>query len=51
MALLTLRFLQLGWRVATGELDKIITSHEVEDELEEAIQEEKKYMAEHEGKF
>jgi C4-dicarboxylate transporter DctQ subunit len=50
MALLTLRFLQLGWRVATGELDKIITSHEVEDELEEAMQEEKKYMAEHEGK-
>lgn len=51
MALLTFRFLQLGWRVVTGELDKIITSHEVEDELEEAIEEEKKYMAEHEGKF
>lgn len=51
MALLTLRFLQLGWRVVRGELDKIITSHEVEEELEEAIAEEKKYMAEHEGKF
>ena len=35
MALLTFRFLQLGWRVLTGELDKIITSHEVEDEIEE----------------
>lgn len=35
MALLTFRFLQLGWRVMTGELDKIITSHEVEDEIEE----------------
>jgi hypothetical protein len=33
---LTLRFLQLGWRVVTGEIDKIITSHEVEEELEEA---------------
>ncbi len=37
MALLTFRFLQLGWRVLTGDLDKIIASHEVEDELEEAI--------------
>lgn len=37
MALLTFRFLQLGWRVWTGELDKIIASHEVEEELEEAL--------------
>ena len=37
IALLTFRFLQLGWRVATGELDKIIASHEVEEELEEAM--------------
>ena len=51
MALLTLRFLQLGWRVATGELDRIISSHEVEEELEEAMAEEEKYMNEHEGKF
>ena len=35
MALLTFRFLQLGWQVATGSLEKIIASHEVEDELEE----------------
>ena len=37
MALLTFRFLQLAWRVVTGDLDKIIASHEVEDELEEAM--------------
>jgi C4-dicarboxylate transporter DctQ subunit len=36
MALLTFRFLQLGWQVITGNLDKIIASHEVEDEIEEA---------------
>ena len=35
MALLTFRFLQLGWRILIGEQDKIIASHEVEDELEE----------------
>jgi len=37
MALLTLRFLQLGWRIVTGDLDRIVASHEVEDELEEAL--------------
>lgn len=37
MALLTFRFLQLAWRVINGELDKIIASHEVEDELQEAL--------------
>ena len=36
MALLTFRFLQLGWRILIGDQDKIIASHEVEDELEEA---------------
>jgi C4-dicarboxylate transporter DctQ subunit len=35
MALLTFRFLQIGWRVVTGKMDKIIASHEVENELEE----------------
>ena len=35
MALLTFRFLQVGWRVVTGKMDKIIASHEVESELEE----------------
>ena len=37
MALFTFRFLQLGWRVITGEVDKIIASHEVEEEMEEAL--------------
>ena len=35
LALITFRFLQLGWSVLKGDLDKIIASHEVEDELEE----------------
>lgn len=35
LSLLFFRFLQLGWSVMKGELDKIIASHEVEDELEE----------------
>ncbi len=37
MALLTLRFLQLAWRIITGDLDRLVASHEVEDELEEAL--------------
>jgi C4-dicarboxylate transporter DctQ subunit len=36
MALLTLRFLQAGWRVWTGEQDLIIASHEAEDMVAEA---------------
>ncbi|MCP4078490.1 MAG: TRAP transporter small permease [Gammaproteobacteria bacterium] len=36
LALVTFRFLQLGWSVIKGDIDKIIASHEVEDELEEA---------------
>lgn len=35
MALLTFRFLQLGWQVITGNVDKIIASHEVEDEIQQ----------------
>jgi C4-dicarboxylate transporter DctQ subunit len=35
MALITFRFLQLGWQVLKGDLDKIIASHEVEEELED----------------
>ena len=38
MALFTLRFFQLGWRVITGKVDKLISSHEVEDEMEEAME-------------
>jgi len=33
MALLTFRFIQLGWKIIRGELDMIITSHEAEDSL------------------
>ena len=38
MALFTLRFFQLAWHVMTGKVDKIISSHEVEEELEEAME-------------
>ena len=38
MALFTLRFLQLAWRVYSGDVDKLISSHEVEEELEEALE-------------
>jgi len=36
MALLTLRVLEVGWKVVTGQLDRIIASHEAEDLIEEA---------------
>lgn len=36
LALITFRFLQIAWQIITGKLDKLIASHEVEDELEEA---------------
>lgn len=35
MALLTFRFLQLGWDILQGKVDKIIAGHEVENELDE----------------
>jgi C4-dicarboxylate transporter DctQ subunit len=38
MALLTLRFIQVAWRVWRGELDSIIASHEAEEAMEEAAQ-------------
>lgn len=38
MALLTLRFFQLAWRVWRGELDSIIASHEAEEAMEESAQ-------------
>jgi len=37
IALLTLRFLQLGWKVLKGELDSIIASHEAEEALEKVV--------------
>ncbi len=33
MTLLTFRFFQLAWHILTGKIDKIISSHEVEDEI------------------
>ncbi len=36
MALLLFRYLQVAWRVWTGDQDRIVASHEVEDELIEA---------------
>ncbi|MFK5986040.1 MAG: TRAP transporter small permease [Pseudomonadota bacterium] len=38
MALFTLRFFQLGWYVINGKVDKIISCHEVEDEMENAME-------------
>jgi len=38
--LMTFRFAQLAWKVITGEIDSIISSHEVEDLMEEAAAEE-----------
>ncbi len=35
MALLLFRFLQAGWAVWTGGMDRIVASHEVEDEIAE----------------
>ena len=34
--LLTLRFLQLAWKVVTGETDRVISSHEAEELVKEA---------------
>ncbi|MBY8119016.1 TRAP transporter small permease [Vibrio fluvialis] len=41
MALLTFRFLQVGYQVLAGELDRIIAGHEAEEDLE-ALKEELK---------
>lgn len=35
MALLLLRFCQAAWKVWTGKIDRIVASHEVEDEIAE----------------
>jgi len=39
LGLITFRFFQLAWQIITGKCDKIIASHEVEDELEVAAAE------------
>ncbi|MGB0845444.1 MAG: TRAP transporter small permease [Thiolinea sp.] len=38
MALLTFRYLQLAWAIWTGKTDTLISSHEVEEALEEMTQ-------------
>jgi len=43
MAIFTFRFFQLAWHIINGKVDKLISSHEVEEELEEA----RKYEDEH----
>ena len=43
MAIFTFRFFQLSWHIINGKVDKLISSHEVEEELEEA----RKYEDEH----
>ena len=35
MALLTFRFLEAGWRIVTGQTDRVIASHEAEDAVED----------------
>jgi len=37
MALLTFRFVQLGWKIVRGELDMIITSHETQEITQLAV--------------
>lgn len=37
MALITLRFIQLAWKIWNGEIDKVIAGHEVEEELKELV--------------
>ena len=41
MALLTFRFLQAGWQVITGTRDMLIASHEAEDLVTEASEQQK----------
>ena len=43
MALLTFRFLQIAWEIVTGKTDKLISSHEVEEELQEIFESEEDY--------
>jgi len=37
MALFTFRFLQIAWKIWKGDIDKIIASHEVEEEMQELV--------------
>jgi len=42
LVLLTFRFIQVAWKVVTGEMEMIIASHEAEDLMEEVAAEAKK---------
>ncbi|WP_299878678.1 TRAP transporter small permease [uncultured Cocleimonas sp.] len=35
MALITFRYLQVGWKIFKGDIDKLIAAHEVEDDIKE----------------
>jgi C4-dicarboxylate transporter DctQ subunit len=35
MAMMTFRFMQLAWQIATNKIDRMIASHEAEEQLEE----------------
>ena len=37
MALFTFRFFQIAWKIWKGDIDKLIASHEVEEELQELV--------------
>ena len=50
IALLTFRFVQVAWDVVTGKVEKIVAAHEVEEELEQALEEEDQYRKEHDGR-
>jgi C4-dicarboxylate transporter DctQ subunit len=35
MAMMTFRFMQLAWQIATGKIDRLVASHEAEEDLAE----------------
>lgn len=50
MALLSFRFLQLSWQIVKGDADRIVASHDVETEFEEAFTDEEALGHATEGK-
>ncbi len=46
IALLTVRFLQVGWRVLCGQLDAVIAGHEAEDALQDVVRDDAEADAE-----
>ncbi|WP_413699431.1 TRAP transporter small permease [Psychromonas sp. KJ10-10] len=39
MAMMTFRFMQLAWQIMTNKIDRMIASHEAEEDLEEFLEE------------